>query len=67
MAINKVWIEEGCILCNLSVDTCAAVFDIPQGSDTAIVKPDVDFAQHDKAIRDAAEGCPVEVIKFEEG
>ena len=66
MAINKVWIEPGCILCNLSVDSCSSVFEIPDGSDAAQVKEGVDFSAHDADIRMAAEGCPVQVIQFEE-
>ncbi len=66
MAITRVWIEPGCIVCQLSVDNCPAVFEIPEGSDTAVVKQGVDYGPHEEAIRTAAEGCPVEVIKFEE-
>jgi ferredoxin len=66
MPISKVWIEPGCIVCNLSADTCPAVFEVPPGSDTAIVKPGVDLSRHEAQIREAAEGCPVSVIKFDE-
>ena len=64
MAITKVWIEPGCIMCALSIDTCRAVFE--DGIDSTVVKPDVDFTQHEAEIKEAAEGCPVEVIKYEE-
>ncbi len=64
MAIKKVWIEDGCIRCNLSEDTCPEVFHV---TDTgATVRPGADFVKHEKLIREAAQGCPVEVIKFEE-
>lgn len=65
MPIRKVRIEPGCIVCSLSSDTCPEVFTIPEGSDTAVVKPGVDFNQHEAKIREAAEACPVQVIKFE--
>ena len=66
MAITKVWIEPGCILCNSSVDTCSAVFEITDDADSSQVKPDVDFTQHEAEIKEAAECCPVDVIKYEE-
>jgi len=65
MTIRNVWIEPGCIACSLSSDTCPAVFTIPEGSNTAVVRPGVDFSQHEAKIREAAENCPVSVIKFE--
>ena len=65
MAIKRVWIEEGCIRCNLSEDTCPEVFHVKD--DGATVRPDADLVKHEAKIREAAEGCPVEVIKFEEG
>ena len=66
MAITKVWIEPGCISCGLSSDTCSAVFDLSDDADSTVVKPDVDFTQHEAEIKEAAENCPVEVIKYEE-
>ena len=65
MAIKKVWIEEGCIRCNLSEDTCPEVFHVTD--EGATVRPGVDFNRYEARIREAAEGCPVEVIKFTEG
>ena len=35
MAIKKVWIEEDCTACNLCVDTCPEVFELPD--DIAVV------------------------------
>lgn len=64
MAITKVWIEPGCIICHLSEDTCPAVFFVDGTG--AHVKPGADLAGNDALIREAAEGCPVSVIKFEE-
>ena len=66
MAITKVWIEPGCIMCSSSVDTCSAVFEITDDADSAQVKTDVNFAQHEDEIKEAADNCPVEVIKYEE-
>jgi ferredoxin len=63
MAIKRVWIEEGCISCGLSEGTCPEVFHV---TDRSRVRPGVDFSKHEKAIKDAARNCPVEVIKFEE-
>lgn len=64
MPITKVWVEPGCVRCMLSVETCEAVFVLgPMGAE---VKPGADFARHEAAIRQAAEGCPVEVIKYSE-
>jgi ferredoxin len=64
MTIKKVWVDPGCIICHLSEDTCPEVFHV--GPEGASVKPGADFVKHDALIREAAEGCPVTVIKFEE-
>jgi len=63
MAIKKVWIEEGCTSCGICESISPEVFEIP---DEAIVKEDADFAANEDEIREAAESCPVEVIKYEE-
>jgi ferredoxin len=64
MAIKKVWIEEGCIGCGLSEDICPEVFKM--SGDEARVIEGVDFSLYDEEIKDAADQCPVDVIKFEE-
>ena len=64
MPITRVWVEPGCVRCMLSEETCPEVFHIAEMG--AEVRPGADFVKHDAAIRKAAEGCPVEVIKFEE-
>ena len=64
MAIKKVWIEEDCTACELCVDTCPDVFEM--GDETAQVIPGADLEANEDCIREAAESCPVEVIKFEE-
>lgn len=63
MAIKKVWIEDGCTSCGLCEDICPEVFVV---EDTATVKDGVDFEKHEDGIKEAADSCPVEVIKFSE-
>jgi ferredoxin len=67
MAIKRVWIEEGCILCGNSQAGCPEVFVIHDDASSAAVRNGVDFSRYEKQIRDAAEFCPVDVIKYEEG
>jgi ferredoxin len=62
MAIKKVWIEEGCTACGLCESICPEVFVV---DDEATVIEGADFSQHESEIIDAAESCPVEVIKYE--
>lgn len=64
MAIKNVWIEEDCTACELCVDTCPDIFELP--GEIAVVKQGVSFDDHEDCIREAAENCPVEVIKVEE-
>ncbi len=68
MAIERVWIEEGCISCNLCEDLCPEVFEVPAGGEC---RPTKDHREHltgdpatDAKIREAADSCPVEVIKL---
>ena len=66
-SVLRVWIEPGCIVCNACEGTCPDVFHVePDGS---TVRPDAMNSELLKsradAIREAAAGCPVEVIKFE--
>lgn len=82
MAIKRVWIEEGCIVCNACETTCPEVFNVTE--DSCHIRSDVrEDGQQDtnlsarsplkgsfgedlaEQITEAAEGCPVEVIKFE--
>ena len=63
MAIKKVWIEEGCTSCGMCEDLCPNVFEM---QDEAVVKDGVDFESNEEGIKDAAESCPVEIIKYEE-
>jgi len=65
--VTKVWIEEGCIVCDACETTAPDVFNVTE--DTCLIRPDalkVDFCKpRTNAIKDAAEECPVDVIKFE--
>ena len=63
MAISKVWIEEGCTVCGLCADICPEVFEM---KDEATVIPSADFTNFEKEIKEAAESCPVEIIKYEQ-
>ena len=52
---------------NLCEDLCPEVFEVPAG-ETSIVKPgsEAQFPELDAKIKEAAESCPVEVIKLNE-
>ncbi len=63
MAIKKVWVEDGCISCGLCEEVAEDIFEVDELSE---VKEGADFEANEDAIKEAAEGCPVEVIKFEE-
>ena len=63
MAIKKVWIEDGCTSCGLCESICPDVFVV---DDVATVIEGVNFEDYDAEIKDAADSCPVEVIKFSE-
>lgn len=60
-AVSKVWIEPGCIVCNACEDIYPEVFDVQ--ADTCLIRPGAPLDDGLK-IQDAAEACPVEVIKF---
>lgn len=65
MSIKKVWLDESendCISCGACEDICPEVFSVP---DRMVVKSGVDLSKFEAEILDAAESCPVEVIKFE--
>lgn len=63
MAIQRVWIEEGCIVCKLCEETCGSIFSV--GDENVTVKTDADLAANEDAIKEAAANCPVEIIKYE--
>ena len=68
MAITRVWIEDGCISCGTSDGTsetnCLEVFKVKDKG--ATVLEGVDYSSLEEKIKEAAKGCPVEVIKYEE-
>jgi ferredoxin len=67
MTIKKIWIDEGCISCNLCEDLCPDVFEVPAGGTSTVLdawKKCVNT--HEDLIREAADSCPVEVIKIDE-
>jgi ferredoxin len=59
--VSKVWIEPGCIVCNACEDIYPEVFDVT--ADTCLIRPGAPLDDGLK-IEEAAEACPVEVIKF---
>ncbi|MDR3705718.1 MAG: ferredoxin [Paludibacteraceae bacterium] len=63
MAIKKVWIEDGCTGCGMCEDSCPAVFLM---KDTATVIEGVNYADYEDKIKEAADNCPAEVIKYSE-
>mgnify|MGYP002172546447 FL=1 len=62
MAIKRVWIEDGCISCSNAENICPEVFNVV---DTNTVIEGVDLSRFEDKIKEAAESCPVEVIKYE--
>jgi len=61
MAISKIWIEEGCTACGLCEEICPEVFKLKE---IATVIEDANYNDHEEKIKEAAESCPVEVIRF---
>jgi len=62
MTIKRVWIEEGCIGCMLSENICPEVFKVD--GEAEVIELD-DYSPYALQIMEAAENCPVEVIKYE--
>lgn len=60
-SISKVWIEPGCIVCNACEDIYKDVFEVT--STTCLIRPGAPL-DDGLRIQEAAEACPVEVIKF---
>ena len=61
--IMKVKIEDTCTACGLCVDTCPEVFEM--GDEIVQVIVDDVPAEHEDAIQQAADECPVEAIIVE--
>jgi ferredoxin len=69
MTIRRVWVEEGCISCNLCQDLVPEVFEVPPGSTS---RPRKGHEKHlrgdasmEERIQEAVDSCPVEVIRAE--
>lgn len=60
-SVEKVWIAPGCIVCNACEDIFPEVFDVQ--ADTCLIRPNPPL-NDGLRIQEAAEACPVEVIKF---
>ncbi len=80
MTITHVWIEEGCIACGACPLTCPTVFAIPDDDAEILGAARMDgitspnrsercqlnalCGARTAEIEEAAEGCPVDVIRF---
>jgi ferredoxin len=60
-AVSKVWIEPGCIVCNACEGIYPEVFEVTET--TCLIRPGAPL-ENGLLIQEAAEACPVEVIKF---
>jgi ferredoxin len=60
-SISKVWIEPGCIVCNACEGIFPEVFEVTDT--TCLIRPGAPLNDGLK-VQEAAEACPVEVIKF---
>ncbi|MFZ8932575.1 MAG: ferredoxin [Bacteriovoracaceae bacterium] len=59
--VSKVWIEAGCIICNACEDIAPDVFLV---NDEGCIVRDGAPLDNGPLIQEAAEACPVEIIKF---
>ena len=60
-SVSKVWIEDGCIICDACSDIIPEVFEV---LDSGCIVVDGAPLDNGLAIAEAAEACPVEIIKF---
>ena len=70
MAISRVWIEDGCLSCGVAESICPEVFKVVENDDFEVVDSNtviegVDLSKFEAKIKEAAESCPVDVIKYE--
>ena len=66
MQITKVWLDESndeCTSCGLCESIAPDIFEVP---DKMVVKSNANFNDSIADIKDAADSCPVGVIKYEE-
>jgi ferredoxin len=69
MDLRNIWIEEGCIACNLCEDLAPDVFRVPAGGNCE-VRPEWSHRLRaepalEAVVREAAASCPVEVIRLD--
>jgi ferredoxin len=57
--------RDGCISCELCVDTCPEVFRMGEDGPAEVYVDDIPEEVEDAA-KDAAEACPVDVIEIHE-
>ena len=60
--VSKVWIEPGCIVCDACETIIPEVFEVQDA--TCVIRPDAPLTDGLRIV-EAAEACPVEVIKFD--
>ena len=60
-SIAKVWIEPGCIVCDACEGIFPEVFEVTDS--TCLIRPGAPL-NDGLRVQEAAEACPVEVIKF---
>ena len=65
MTITRVWIEKGCVACGMSEVHCPEVFKLKVGEGAMVVEG-VDYSPLKEKIKNAADLCPVQAIKFDE-
>ena len=61
-AVVKVWIDEGCIVCDACENICPEVFHVTD--DTCIILDGIKPGEFSDDIIEAADACPVDVILF---
>lgn len=61
--MKDVWIENNCIACGLGERICPEVFEL---KDYATLIQGVTFSDYIEKIKEAAEYCPVNAIKYSE-
>ncbi len=67
--ITRVWIIEGCIVCDACATECPEVFNVQES--TCLIRPEAENLQFllplAEKILKAADACPTSVIKYETG
>lgn len=62
----RVTIEDSCTACGLCVEVCPTVFELENDGDIARVKVDEIPTDQEDAVREAADGCPVDAIQVKD-